>query len=258
MILFHYCSMFKDKIDKEDYKDNIYRKIEENSVRTKFKSVNIDSFVSSLYVLKVSNPRTRIIIEEKNILIRDENIKVFFVRDIILNRNFDRIYGRSVFHKLKSGEWLKNNPLEKKDIEEFKESYIKNQSGVIKKLTPPPKKLIEWLDDFKLELNNEIFETEQWVKYALNKSKLEGMEDNFVDTFRLVLKTIIDNENKIEKEVIEIKNSIEIFKYEQNDIGILYSKVQIKDTQILILYDGAHIKNQKEPLLKAPQLSPKE
>jgi len=251
MILFHYCLRFKNKIDKEDYKDDIYRKIEENSVRTNFKSVNIDAFVSSMYVLKVSNPRTRIIIEEKNILVKNENIRVFFIRDIILNRNFDRIYGRSIFHKLKNGEWLKINPLDNSDIEEFKESYIKNQNEVIEKLTPPPKKLIEWLDDFKLELNNEVFETEQWVKYALSKSKLEGMEDNFVNTFRLVLKTIIDNEDKIEKEIIHTMNDIDVFKYEENDIGILYSKVKVKETQILILYDGAYIKNQKEYWEKA-------
>jgi hypothetical protein len=246
MITFHHCKKFKDKIKIESYKDDIYKKIDEYSARQELKSANIDTFGKSLYVLKISNPITRIIIEEKNILLDRGDIKVFFIRDIILSKNFDRIYGRTIFHKLKNGEWLKNNPLPKNEIELFKKEYYSSINKDIKKLDFPPKKLTKWFQDFEFKLDNEIFETEEWVRFALSKSSSNGMTDKLVDTFRIALQDIVNHNVKTEIEVLKKINDIEIIKYIKNDIGIIYSRVKIGKQNIFILYNGAEIKTQRE------------
>jgi len=194
-----------------------------------------------------------VIIEKKNIFInKEEEKEVFFIRDIVLNRNFDRIYGRSIFHKLKSGEWLKNNPLREDDIEIFKQQYTNNINNKnLVKLVPPPSELTEWFNDFELKLNNEIFETEEWVRYALSKSTLDGMEDNFVQIFRTLLKKIIEDKELDDSKIIKSGKNIDIRQHIDNNVGIIYSKIKIGKQNIFVLYDGARISTQKEYWNKA-------
>ncbi|RLA79677.1 MAG: hypothetical protein DRG78_12485, partial [Epsilonproteobacteria bacterium] len=243
MLKFHYCEKFKNTMKKQSYKEYIYKKINENIQREDLKGVaNIDSFVGGVYVLKTIRPRTRIIIEEKQISIKNKNKNIFFIRDIVLERNFDRIYGRDVFHQLKSGEWLKKNPLLQKDIDYFTSEYKNNQNKEPIKLELPPRNLTSWLDNFSLELNNEVFETKEWVRYALDSCEKSGMRYKHINTFRIVLEEIVDN--NISSETIRQENGIEILKYINYNIGIVYSKTTIDRRSIIILYTGAHIEQQ--------------
>jgi len=246
MIIFHYCKKFEEEISKkEDYRDKVTKKINEISNRRDLKNIgNINVFAGGIYILKISNPKARVIIEEKDITIEEKDIKVFFIRDIISNHKFDNIYGKYLYKKLQNREWLNSNPLSEEDINNFKKSYKKNKGK--KKINPkfPPKDLTNWLNDFKLELNNEVFETEDWVRYALDNCETTGMLDKKVDTFRIVLEEII--KNNIDSELIKEENNIEVLKYTNHNIGILYSKLKIDDKNIILLYNGAILDKQDE------------
>jgi len=241
MIQFHYCSIFKEKLKKENSKEKIEQKIQENSKRKDLKSIgNIDDFGGRLYVLKVSTPNSRIIIEEQNIDIGSESQKVFFVRDLISAQTFDNEYGRILYKKLQNREWLNSNPLAQEDIELFKTLYRSKKNQEVVKKEFPPENLINWLDDFSLELNNEIFETEQWVKYALNNEKLDGMLDKYVNTFRLLIQEIRD------KPDVGIELKKDIYRYEKHNVGILYSPIEIDNNVYIILHNAAHLETQDE------------
>ncbi|MEA3452218.1 MAG: AAA family ATPase [Bacteroidota bacterium] len=243
MIQFHFCENFKKNTKNKDFDDIIFNKISSNKERVSLNNIgNISCFTGSIYVLKTTTPKARIIIEEKNINIDNEIIKVYFIREII--KNFDYKYVRIIIVQLKNGEWIKNNPLPTKDENDFIKEYSKKKIKINKERELPPQELTSWLTDFKLKLDNEIFESEDWVKYALNSSLTEGMIDKYVNTFRLVLEEITNIDNT---EIIKEQNGIEIRQYINHNIGILYSKIQINTDKIVyLLHNGAHIEKQSE------------
>jgi len=240
MIQFYYCSLFKEKLKKEHSKEKIEQKIQENFKRKDLRNIgNIDDFGGRLYVLKVSTPNSRIIIEEQNIDIGDESQKVFFVRDLISAQTFDNEYGRILYKKLQNREWLNSHPLLEEDIESFKKSYNANKNDKKERKEFPPEKLTTWLDNFSLELNNEIFETEQWVKYALSNDKLDGMLDKYVNTFRLLIQEIMNDSN------IGTEEKKDIYKYEKYNVGILYTPIKIDNKIYIILHNAGHLETQE-------------
>ena len=246
MIIFHYCKKFEEEISKkEDYRDKVTKKIKEISKRKDLKNIgSVNVFAGGIYILKVSNPKARVIIEEREVNIEEKDIKVFFIRDIISNHKFDNIYGKYLYKKLQNREWLNANPLSIEDINNFKKDYKENKDKEIEKLEFPPKNLVDWIDDFKLELNNEVFETKDWVRYALDNCETTGMLDKKVDTFRILLKEII--KDSIGSELLKEENDIKILKYTNHNIGILYSKLKIDDKNIILLYNGAILDKQDE------------
>ncbi|MDQ7083793.1 MAG: hypothetical protein Q9M36_02195 [Sulfurovum sp.] len=124
MLNFHYCIKFKNTINKNKTKNLVYQKIEENKKREDLKNIgNINDFGGGIYILKISEYKVRVIIEEKNICIEKEEMKVFFIRDIILEKKFDNEYGRILYGKLQNREWLNANPLPIADEENFKIEY---------------------------------------------------------------------------------------------------------------------------------------
>jgi AAA15 family ATPase/GTPase len=248
MINFHFCNTFRKKIEGQIFEEFIFSKINELSLRSELKSNgSLACFSGSLYALKTSKPQTRTIIEEKNVFVKKgQEVKVFFVRDIVANTNFDYTYGKVIFPQLKSGEWSKINPLSLKDEEDFKRDYQEKMLSDNEDKEFPSSTLTRWLDDFKLNLNNNIFETEEWVKYALNDSEQEGMNDNYVNTFRLVIDEIIKLE--IVGEEIKVEKGIQILKYQKHNIGVIYSKIDEVGIAgpAYILYNGAHLDTQQE------------
>jgi len=239
MLKFHFCETFIKKSKNKDFESVIYSKIYENIERDDLKNINsIACFTGSIYVLKTSKPNTRTIIEEKNISIDNKDIKVFFVRDLVTNKNFDYFYGRIIFPQLKSGDWVKNNPLPDDEENKFIQIFKNELNTKIEKKEFPPEELTSWLKDFELKLNNDIFETEEWVKYALNNSSFDGMIEKYVQTFRIVLNEIVSNDVG---ELIKVQNSVKIKKYEHHNIGIIFSKIDIDNNKsIFLLFNAAH------------------
>lgn len=251
MTQFHFCNAFIDSIKGKDYKDIIYNKIFENKDLCTFKksSRRLSNLGGNIWVLRTDQPESITIIEERNIEIEGKKVNVFFVREIFAKNNFEYKYVKNIYPQLKNGEWIANNPLPKIDLDSFI-SHFKDNASKIKEREFPPQELTSWHEGFKIKPKNEIFETENWVKYALNSSLSEGMIDKRVDIFRIVLNNIV--EGRVEGEIIKEENEISIFKYTDSEIGILYSKIEIfNGDPTFILFNGAILSKQKTHWEKA-------
>lgn len=250
MIRFHYCELFEKKIRNQVFEKAVKSKIAEKTIFDDLKGLgSLNSFTGGVYILKTSNPLNRIIIQKETIDIDGEKICVYFVRDIISNNKFEYNYSKVVLPAIIKGSWLATNPLSVIDknnfIESFKAQKIINKEDRLY----IPESMTGWLKNFELKLNYEIFETEDWVKYALNDSESDGLLDKYVNTFRLLFDDIITHKN--ESKILFTKNSIEICSYTKYNLGILFSKIIDKENEIFVFYNGAHTINQKEYWEKA-------
>lgn len=244
MTQFHFCAAFIEYIKGKDFEDIIYNKIYENKDQCTLSKCGRRFFNlgGNIWVLRTDQPESITIIEEQNITIDSKKVNVFFVREIFARNNFEYKYVKNIYPQLKNGEWIANHPLPARDLNDFINHY-KAQMVAIKKRDFPPPKLTSWHEGFRINPRNEIFETESWVKYALSSSLSEGMIDKRVDIFRIVLNNIV--EGRVEGETIKNENGISVFKYSNNEIGILYSKIDINNEEpIFLLYNGAILSKQ--------------
>ncbi len=216
-----------------------------NELRNRNKLTNsgsIRDYGNSLFSLHISSISAKIIIQKLNI----NDIDVHFVRDIIISKDRGFTFRAYVFPDLKSGDYINKNPISEIDLLDFKEQWkqeLIREEKKIKERTPPPKNMIDWLQEYQLNIKYDIFETETWVTYALNDSDKTKMRDRDVKLFSELLEKIAYN--KIEEEVIISKDGQIIYSGETNNIGILYSKILVDDTVRFVLYNGAHLNTQK-------------
>jgi len=248
MITFHFCKAFENKVEELTHEKWIKNKFLEYAKRSNLRNVGtIQAFAGSCFVAKTNTPKTRTIIQEENIDIEGENVRVHFVRELIANKDVDYIFNKVIFPQLKTGEWAKNNPLPEDDIDDFKFQY---QSSKLKlsdiSRQKPPQHLTAWMEDYKLIIKYDIFETEDWVKYALNDSASEGMRDIDVKTFGFLLDSIVNENDNIVIELLKSDNQIEIHAAYKYDIGIIFSKIHIEEGTVYVLHNGAHIEVQRE------------
>jgi ABC-type cobalamin/Fe3+-siderophores transport system ATPase subunit len=253
MIRFHFCDNFTKKITKEstEFSSSIYKKIEELENRSNLKNIGTIQFSGGVYVLRIDNPQSRVIIEEKNVKIENEEVSVFFVRDIVTSSKFGDEWGRIWHQKVRKGEWLKNNPLSDEDVENYiKEYELDKKAEKSQESQLLPNDLTQWFNEFELKLDNTIFETETWVAYALSNKHDDGMLDKYVNTFRILLQEIMENTD-ISEIINSTEEKIQIKKYEKHQVGILFSKVTVGSKEYFILFNGSHLENQKEHWSKA-------
>ncbi len=251
MIQFYFCENFKKNTKSKEFEDIVYNKFAEYQKHTDLTNTGNVTYFGKLCVLRTSNPNTRTIIEPQNIKIDGDDVRIFFVRDIIANKRFDYTFGKVVLPQIRTGEWLRNNPLSENDRKSFITKYKNQKSKKIKKRVLPPQELTAWLAGFEIKPKNEIFETEDWVKYALNSSLADGMTDKYVNTFRLVLEEITTS-NSGNTQLVKEQFGIQIKRHINHDIGILYSKIEIDfNKNVYLLYNGAHIKKQEKHWKKA-------
>jgi len=244
--MLYFTNTSKNKIEKNSiHKDIIYHRINDIEKRDSLSVLgNITSFVKNIYVLKISTPKIRIIIEEKINIIQEKDVKVYIIKDIVMPNEFDRIY-RYILPRLKDGSWIQNNPISKEDEQKIISLYKNSMNNSIEMLKKPPENLTNWLSDFKLNLDNDVFETESWVEYALNSSQKDGMRDIDVGTFRILIEEIKDV-NHTDDNIIKSVNGINILQYTKYSCAILYSKVKFNNKDIIILFNGANPEVQKE------------
>lgn len=244
MILFHFCNVFKNSVNKISYIKNIYQKINNLTHRKDLKNIGgIEPLAKGMYLLRLPHPQSRVVIEEKNIQIDEETIKVYFVRDYIDKKKFDGEYGRLLYSKFKNREWIESNPTPEDDIENFKTQYIDSKSTK-KSKERLPESMSGWINDFTLHLNNEIFESVEWVQYALNNNG-NGMSDKQVLVFRLVIEEMV-NSKEPQGYLLNSTNDYKIYSLEKNNVGVLYSRINIGDKEYIILHDGADLTKQNE------------
>jgi len=248
----HFCNTFLKNIKGQDFEDIIRNKIFESKGQFSLNhsSRRLSNFGGNIWALRRDQPESITIIEGQNVKIENKIINVFFVREIFAKNNFDYKYVKNIYPSLKSGEWIRNNPLPEEDKDNFIEEYRIKYLKVKIDLDYPPQELTSWFNDFKIEPKNKIFETENWVKYALNNSIAEGMIDNRVDSFRIALKNIV--EGKVEGEILKNAKGISILKFTNNEIGILYSKIELNSEEtVYLLFNGAILSKQNPHWEKA-------
>ena len=148
MIKFHFCDSFTKKITKEndEVSASVYKKIEELENRTNLKGIGTIQFFGGVYILRIDNPQSRVIIEENNIEIKNKDLSVFFVRDIVTNSKFNDEWGRIWHQKVRKGEWLRSNPLSDEDIENLKKNELDKKAEKNQELQLLPDDLTKWFN----------------------------------------------------------------------------------------------------------------
>jgi len=244
MLRFHICNTFEKKIQGQSFEKSFRNKLEELEKRKKLvNSGNLKDYGNGLYVLKTFTPQSRVIIEMRII----NGLNVYFVRDLVISMDFYDYYSNVIHPKLKTGDWLKNNPLPQSDYDLFLESYQRDELKMNDyHLEKPPLYLTNWLNDFKLRMNCEVFESEEWVRYGLSDSITVGLREQDVKVFRLVIHDLLTQRGKIVNEKIKEQDGVSIISAKQNNLGIIYSYNESSTVPFFILLGGAHLISQKD------------
>lgn len=236
MMKFHYCQLYIDNIS-SDVKKAVSTFIENNKNSTTLKGIGkVTGFTKGINVLRIKNPYSEIIFQEKRISINDKEYLVYFVRG---QKN-----GLEDYVSIRDGKWLTYNPLPEEDVSRFEESILREQKGE-DDILPPPQELITWQSDYKLKVDYNIFESQTWVKFAMSDSKTVGMKNDEVKLFLLTIKEII-RESKEFITSIKKTETYEVLNIIYNDIGVVFIKVVLDNNNFYLLENGANIKTQNE------------
>lgn len=248
MITFHYCRLFESKIENLSYSKTIKSKFLDLSKTTNLNSVNnVSRFGSDIYVFKSFSPLYRIIIQKETINIDkyNEKLVVYFVRDIFTNKEFEYTYAKVIAPALDKNKWLSSNELSQGDIYDFIKNYEEEKQILSRDRALIPDNLTSWLNTFEIKVNNEIFETEDWINYSQNDSEVTGMNDKYVNRLNLLLKNLIKG-NNTHSEVLRTVNDIEIRSITDDNYGIIYAKVENNSNNLFVLFNGANILNEEQ------------
>lgn len=251
MIFLYKTEQFKTKIENKSFALDIEKKLEEIAQLDEehLKSYGkLATFPNKIYVLKISSPQqSRTILERIQIGSRT----IFFVRDIVVDKNFDHYWPKVVYLEIKNGIWVDNNPLSDTEKNQAIAEYD-YQKKIDIKLPSLPQELTEWINDYQLDLKYEIYETEKWVEYTLGRTGDDSMADRDVKIFgKLVGQIVQEEENEKYLDLLEEADNIQTFTYIENTYGIIFSKARIEDDTYFLLHNAGRTKTQAEHWEKA-------
>ncbi len=239
MLHFHFCQNYVNhtnpKIDKA-----LVKFFEEIANRDTLKGIGkITPFTKGIYVLMLKNPYAEVIIEERKISLLNpefkEELNVYFVRGF---KN-----GLQDYVEIRDGKWSFYNILLEEEIENFRKKFIENNQVKEENISEPPQELLNWQNDYKLRVDYDIYETEEWVKFAMNSSTDEGMKVDEAKLYLLALKEVIlGNESLIK--IIDKRTNLETCNVVYNDVGIVYTRVNLNEGSIYLLHNGGNVKTQ--------------
>lgn len=244
MIKFHFCKAYLKNIKGQSHERLISNKFDELQNRTGLSnSGTIRVYGNGLYSMALHSPEAKVIIQRKEI---DSN-KVYFVRDYIPVKDEGFYFNKYVYPELNSGTYLKTNELPSDDIQNFIDAdNVKTIARLETKPERPPSNMVDWLNDYHLKIRYDIFETEEWVKYALSESKTEGMRDMDVKLFSKLLDDIVEGNETISREVLKTIGNVEITIGKSGNLGIIFSQIFVDGNNRFVLYNAAHLKSQNE------------
>ncbi len=241
MLYFYYCQAYKDKVNATA--DKIIRKrISGFGKRSSLKGINsVVSHTGAVSVLTISNPYGLVVLQEDSNLIDGHTI--YFVRDFLLETKVLLNYVQ-----FKNGTWITNNPLNEEDKIECERTINSgfNQENIqIEKLIPPSS-LTSWHSNYKLNIIYDIYETEEWMKFAINNA---AMRTTDVKLFRILLQNISKKINDTTKyEILTEENCCKLVAATFENVGIVYTEISLSTElkPLYLLHGGAHLKNQSE------------
>lgn len=221
----------------------IENKFEELSNRNKlFNSGSIRDYGNSLYSLQINSISARIIIQMKSI----EDNDVYFVRDFIISKDRGFYFSTYIYPDLKSGNYLEKYPLPEEEIKSYinqKEKEVKAEAAKKENPPLPSKEMLRWLDEYELNIKYNIFETETWVKYALNEVDDSKMRDRDVKLFFSLLYKIVYHNYECKE--ITLENGSVFYLAKDESVGVIFSKFNIEGADRYVLHNGCHLKTQK-------------
>lgn len=243
MIHFHFTKLFlnqnKNNSQILDIIENFFK---ENKSMSTIKGIGkISSFTKSIYVLRNKTPYFEIILEEKVLNIENHKVVVYFVRALKNIKNSLQDYV-----DIRDGKWIDKYPFDHEDEIDFISNLNTERDDDNDKLAKIPQALINWQNDYKLNVNYDIYESDLWVNYAVNSSPKDGMsiEDNKL--FFNSLKKVIHHKDigviQYEKDNVQFYELIDT----DFNIAIYYIIVNIEDKSYTILYGGCNVNNQLE------------
>lgn len=244
MIKFHFCKTYLKSIKGQSHEKPISNKFEELQNRTGLSnSGTIRVYGNGLYSMTLHSPDAKVILQRKDI----NGSTVYFVRDYITVKDEGFYFNNYVYPGLNSGTYLNTNELSQDDIQDFIEAEkLKTEKKLKTKPERPPAAMVDWLNDYRLKIRYDIFETEDWVKYALSESKTEGMRDMDVKLFSKLLDDIVEDNDSVTNEVLKSNDGIDIIIGRSGNLGIVYSKIMVEASYRFVLYNAAHLKSQSE------------
>lgn len=250
MILIHYTKRFTDGLSEESKKEAILNKVQGLLKIENPENLNsVDKFPKGMLVVKLFKSNLcRIVVQPKMVSIDGNEKHVFFIREYVSSSSFDYVWGNVTFPMLKSGEWINSNPLPNTEIEAFKKKYASQElnNEHIRPLLPDD--LIKWTSEFKMTLKFDIYERENWVSFANNRT-VSGLQDKYILLFKKMIKGILNDDSDLNLTKTSLSKNPLTFSLvnTDDDIGIIYGDYpDIQGKRVIVLHDGANTFKQKE------------
>lgn len=249
MAFLHRCKEFNEAYSHSSDKksiDSIIKKLENYKEITQTKTTQ--KYSSTIYIYKRTT--SRIIIEEYTQ--SRGGPKIYFLRNYFAQAEYD-VKWHKTYPKITSGEWLKENPLSDAEI---REAIIKSTPKAEEKLPEPPAEMTKWLENFKLRLKYNVYESEHWVNFTRPDSgKKESMKNAQGSEYFHIIKHITKIEKaegvKIEKLETNSGNRV-LNKASKGDVCIIYEmfcpngfKEESDSNNLVYLHGGGCKKTQQ-------------
>ncbi|MDM1504841.1 AAA family ATPase [Myroides odoratimimus] len=217
------------------------RFFERNTERDNLSGIGkISCFTNSLFVLRNKRPFFEIILEEKNLNIGDTKIVVYFVR---AKKNAKKELQE--FTDLRDGKWLDKNPFDIQDQIDFTEYLTELLLKTVEEYDKIPTELVQWQDEYHLNIVHDIYESVYWVNFATSNSHSDGMRVEDSKLFLQGLKSIVV-QKKLGNELHRFnQTSFYHFHSDELNIEIYYMITLIDNRNIYILFGGGHSISQK-------------
>lgn len=237
MLHFHYCKKYIDSIDINA--DRLVRKTLENyKGRNSLESSGkISSFTGPISVLLIKRPHTEVILEKRKIDVNNIEETFYFIRGLKSTL--------SDYVEIRDGKWLGNNPLDKEELDNAIENYKKETKAKKHKGEKPPKELLDWQKDYKLNVIYDIYESERWVDFASDSSLEKGMVFNDTKLYGTALREIFNENSSVTIQLLNESEHLKTYFFIHNDVGVIYSIINITEGQKYLLEGGANTKTQE-------------
>ena len=244
MIYYHLTKTFLNQIKNNQTEiDVLVNFFDTNKLKDNIKGIGkVDCFTKSIYVFRSKVPYFEVIIEEKQVENNDSSkIIVYFVRALKNSKNTLQDYV-----DIRDGKWIDKNPFDEGDLEDFRVRFAESKK-IDTKIEQIPEEIIKWQNDYKLNVNYDIYEHYNWVHYAINNTKNEGLRVEDSKIFQNIFKKIIKESCG---QVIDVCNNATFYKYEESDYDLIvyYVDVYVVNKYLKIIFGGGNFNLQKEYL----------
>ena len=121
----------------------------------------------------------------------------------------------------------------------------KKNSNIEAKIEQIPKEIIAWQNDYKLNINYDIYEHFNWVNYAINNTRNEGLRVEDSKIFQNIFKRI--NKHSF-GESLKTTSNATFYKYfdEEYNLVLYYINVNLINKNLNIIFGGGNLDIQKE------------